>query len=102
MADQRSVKVLAFNFSSRTSAYKGLAQGLSPSVSAFSSFIREFLDPFVQTNQCAQQVDDTGLAANNATDLTRNIQAVSKCIRQAGLKLSTEKCHFGVKQVEFL
>ena len=24
------------------------------------------------------------------------------CIRQAGLKLTFEKCHFGVRQVEFL
>ena len=37
-----------------------------------------------------------------ATDLTRNIRAVFKCIRQAGLKLTIEKCHFGVRQVEFL
>ena len=47
-------------------------------------------------------MDDVGIAANNATDLTRNIRAVFKCIRQAGLKLTNEKCHFGVKQVEFL
>ena len=48
-----------------------------------------------------QYVDDIGVAANNATDLTRNIRAVFKCIRQAGLKLTIEKCHFGVRQVEF-
>ena len=35
MADQRSVEILAFNFASRTFAYKRLAQGLSRSVSAF-------------------------------------------------------------------
>ena len=35
MADQRSVEMLAFNFVSRTFAYKRLAQGLSRSVSAF-------------------------------------------------------------------
>ena len=47
-------------------------------------------------------MDDIGIAANNATDLTRNIQAVFKWIRQAGLKLTIEKCHFGVRQVDFL
>ena len=46
-------------------------------------------------------VDDIGIAANNATDLTLNIRAVLKCIRQAGLKLKFDKCHFGVRQVEF-
>ena len=70
MADQRSVEMLAFNFTSRTFAYKGLAQGLSRSVSAFSSFMREYLDPVVKADQCAQYVDDIGNAANNATDLT--------------------------------
>ena len=102
VADQRSVEMLAFNFASRTFAYKRLAQGLSRSVSAFSSFMREYLDPVVKADQCAQYVDDIGIAAKNATDLTRNIRAVFKCIRQTGLKLTIEKCHFGVKQVEFL
>ena len=102
MADQRSVEMLAFNFASRTFAYRRLAQGLSRSVSAFSSFTREYLDPVVKADQCAQYVDDIGIAANNATDLTRNIRAVFKCIRKAGLKLTIEKCHFGVRQVEFL
>ena len=102
MADQRSVEMLAFNFASRTFAYKRLAQGLSRSVPAFSSFMRKKLDPVVKADQCAQYVDDIGIAANNATDLTRNIRAVFKCIRQAGLKLTTEKSLFEVRQVEFL
>ena len=98
MADQRSVEMIAFNFASRTFAYKRLAQ----SVSAFSSFMREYLDPVVKADQCAQYVDDIGIAANSATDLTRNMRAVFKRIRQAGLKLTIEKSHFGVRQVEFL
>ena len=102
MADQRSVEMLAFNFASRTFAYKRLGQGLSRAVSAFSSFMREYFDPVVKAEQCAQYVDDIGIAANNSTDLTRNIRAVFKCIRQAGLKLTIEKCHLGVRQVEFL
>ena len=54
MADQRSVEMLAFNFASRTFAYKRLAQGLGRSVSAFLSFMREYLDPVVKADQCAQ------------------------------------------------
>ena len=64
--------------------------------------MREYLDPVVKADQCAQYVDDIRNAANNATDLTRNIRAVFQCIRQAGLKLTIENCHFGVRQVEFL
>ena len=102
MADQRSVEMFAFNFASRTFAHKRLAQGLSRSLSAFSSFMREYLDPVVKADQFAQYVDDIGIEANNATDLTRNIRAVFQCIHNAGLKLTIEKCHFGVRQVEFL
>ena len=64
--------------------------------------MRKYLDPVVKADQCAQNVEDIGIAANIATDITRNIQAVFMCIRRAGLKLTIEKCRFGVRQVEFL
>ena len=102
MADQRSVELLAFNFASRTFAYRRLAQGLSRALSAFSSFMREYLDAVIKADQCAQYVDDIGIAANTTEQLIKNIRAVFKCIREAGLKLTIEKCHFGVTQVEFL
>ena len=102
MADQRSIEMLAFNFASRTFAYKRLAQGLSRALSAFSSFMREYLDKVIKADQCAKYVDDIGIAANSVTQLIRNIRAVFECIRQAGLKLSIDKCHFGVTEVEFL
>ena len=96
------MEMLAFNFASRIFAYRRLAQGLSRYLSAFSSFLSEYLDQVVKADQCAQYVDDIGIAANDATDLTRNLRAVFKCIHQAGLKLTIVKCHFGVRQVEFL
>ena len=101
MADQRSLEMLAFNFARRTFAYKRLAQSLSRSVSDISSCRREYLDPVVKTDQCAEYVDDIGITANNATNLTRNIRAFFRCLRQAGLKLTIGKC-FGVRQAEFL
>ena len=82
MVDQRSVERLAFNFASRTFAYRTFAQCLSRSVPAFSSFMREYLDPIVKADQCAQYVDDIGIAANVATDLTRNIRATSAFAKQ--------------------
>ena len=102
MVDQRSVEMLDFNFASGTFVYRRLAQGLSRSVYAFSSFMREYLDPVVKADQCAQYVDDIGIGANNATDLIQNIRAVFQCIRNAGLKLKIEKCYFGVRQINFL
>ena len=102
MADYQSIQMLAFNFASRTFAYRRLAQGLSRSLSAFSSFMREYLDRAIKADQCAQYVDDIGIAANDTKQLCINIKTVFECIRNAGLKLSMSKCHFGVKQVDFL
>ena len=73
MLNQRSVGMLASNF-----AYK---PGPSRFVSAFSGVMREYFDPVVKADQCAQYVADIGIAANKATDLTRNIRAVFQCIR---------------------
>ena len=102
MADYQSIQMLAFNFASRTFAYRCLAQGLSRSLSAFSSFMRKYLDKAIKADQCAQYVDDIGIAANDSTQLCINIKTVFECIRKAGLKLTMAKCHFGVKQVDFL
>ena len=102
MADQRSVELLAFNFASRTFAYRPLAQRLSRALSAFSSFMQEYLDSGIKADQCAHYVVDIGIAANTTEQLIKNLRAVFKCIRKAGLKLTIEKCHFGVTQVEFL
>ena len=66
MADQQSIELHAFNFASRIFAYRRLAQGISRSLSAFSSFIREYLDPVIKADQCAQYFNDIGLAANTS------------------------------------
>ena len=102
MADQRSIEMLAFNFANRTFAYLRLAQGLSRSLSAFSSFMREYLDIVIKADQCAQYVDDIGIAANHADHLIANLRATFKCIQEAGLKLTTHKGHFGATEIGFL
>ena len=100
MADQRSIEMLAFNFASRTFAYRCLAQGLSRALSAFSSFMREYLDKVIKADQCAQY--DIGIAANDADHLIANLTATFKCIQEAGLKLTMHKCQFGAKEIDFL
>ena len=69
MADDLSVQLLAFNFGSRTYAYKCLAQGLSKSVTGFRSFIRHYLDPCLAADLCTQFMDDIGSAVNNFDQL---------------------------------
>ena len=88
MADQRSIEMLAFNFASRTFAYRRLAQGLNRALSPFSSLMREYLDRVNKADQCAQYVDDIGMAANDANHLIANLRATFECIRKAGLKLT--------------
>ena len=101
MADKRSIEMLAFNFASRTFAYLRLAQGLSRALSAFSSFMREYLDKVIKADQCTQYVDDIGIAANDADHLIANLRATFKCIQEAGLKLTMHKCHFGATEIDF-
>ena len=102
MADEQSVQLLAFNFGSRTFAFLRLAQGLNRSLSAFNSTVREYLDPLVKADKCAQYVDDIGIAANTAEELVNNIEAVFTKNRPAGLKLSMAKCAFSNPETEFL
>ena len=101
-ADQQSIELLAFNFASRTFAYRRLAPGLSRSLSAFSSFIREYLDPVIKADQSAQYVDDIGIAAKTPEQFKNDLRAVFQCLRKAGLKLSMTNSHFGVQEVDFL
>ena len=96
MADQQSIELLAFNFASRTFAYRRLAQGLSRSLSAFLSFIHEYLNPLIKADQYAQYVDDNGIAANTPEQLIKNLRAVFQCLQKDA------KCRFGVQEVDFL
>ena len=102
MASQQSIELLGFNFASKTFAYRRLAEGLSRSLSVFSSFIRKYLDPVIKADQCAQYVNDIGIAANTPQQLIKNLRAVFQCLQKAGLKLSMAKCHFVVQEVDFL
>ena len=77
MADEKSVQLLAFKFASRTFAYLRLGQGLSRSLSSFSSFMREFLDKASKADKCAQYVDDIGIATNTSAELKNNDRSVS-------------------------
>ena len=64
--------------------------------------IREYLDPLVKADQCAQYVDDIGIAAHTPEELITNLELVFQQLDKAGLKLSMGKCEFGQKQIEYL
>ena len=102
MADQESIELLAFNFLIRTFAYRRLAQGLSRSLSSFSSFLREYLNPVLKGDQCAQYVDAIGIAANTPQQLIKKLRAVFQCLWKTGLKLSLANCQFELQEVDFV
>ena len=94
--------LLSFNFGSRTFAFLRLAQDLNRSLSAFTGEVREYLDPLVKADRCAQCVDDIGIAANTPDELIENLELVFQQLCEAGLKLSMNKCEFGQQQTEYL
>ena len=69
IADEQLIQLLSFYFGSRTFAFRRLAQGLNRSLSNFTSVVREYLDPLVKADRCAQYVDDVGIAANTPDEL---------------------------------
>ena len=76
-----SIEMLAFNFVSKTFAYRSLAQGLSRALSTFSSFIREYLVKVTKADQCAQYVDDIGIA--DAEQPLNKLSAAFQCIQKS-------------------
>ena len=101
MADQQSIEIFAFYFASKTFAHRRLAQGLSRSISAFSSFVLDHFDAVIKADQCPHYVNIVGIAANTPQQLIKNLRAVFQCLRKTGLKLSMAKFHFGVQEVHF-
>ena len=102
MADDVSVQLLAFNFTSRTYAYQCLAQGLNKSVIGFTSFIRRYLDPCLASKNCTQFMDDIGNALTNFVQLVPSLREKIIWIRQSGLKLSPEKCEIATDTMKIL
>ena len=76
-----------------------MAQGLSRSLLAFSSFIRDYIDPVIKADQCALYVDE---AAITLQQLIKNLRAVFQCLKKTGPTLSMAQCQFKVKEVDFL
>ena len=83
-------------------AYKRLAQGLSRSATAFSSYIRQSLHKCITNDQCEAYMDDIGAGSHTFEEHVVAIEAIFDSIKKAGLRLSMSKCEFGVKEIEFL
>ena len=70
------IHLFCFNFASSSIVFKRLARRLHPSLCAFRSVIREYLDPAVRTDRYAQKVRGIGLAAQMASELKANVEIV--------------------------
>ena len=92
---------LSFNFASRTFTYLRMVQGLSRSMSGFSSFMLKYLYLCIANDQCFQYVDDLGVGAKTFDELLANLRSIFDCIRASCLKLTMHKCEFGLSQIFF-
>ena len=82
MADQRSVEMLAVNPTTKTFAYRRLAQGFSRSLSAFSSFLLEYLQPILKVDQGAQYVNDKVVVSNSPEQLITKFRGSFQCVQK--------------------
>ena len=102
MADERSVQLLAFNFESRTFAYQRLAQGLNRSATAFSSFMRKYLEKDIAADRCAAFMDDVCTATRTFSEHVDALDHVFASLQRSGLRLTVKKCEFGVPEIKYL
>ena len=102
MADERSIQLMSFNFESRTFAYQRLAQGLSRSATAFSSFIRKYLEKDIAADHCASFMDDICTATKTFSQHLTAIDHVFTSLARSGLRLTVHKCEFGLPEIKYL
>ena len=102
MSDETSVKLLAFNFSSRTYAHQRLVMGLSKSVTGFSAFTRHYLDGCLAPGLCTQFMDDISSAVSSFEELIPALDAIFAAICRSGLKLVPAKCEIATASMQFL
>ena len=77
MADQRSVELLAFNFASRTFAYRRLAQGLSRALSAFRASCGNTSTPSSKPTSVPNMWTISGLQSTQRNNSSRTLEQFS-------------------------
>ena len=78
MTDLVSIQLLFFSFVFRTFAYLRLPQKLSESMSAFSWFMRKYMDPCIAADPRFQFVDDLGTAGHIIEEAILNLSEFFK------------------------
>ena len=82
--------------------YTRLAQGLNKSVTGFSSFVRSYLDSCLAANLCTQFMDDIGCGVETFEQMIPTLRQIFDCLRKSGLRLTPQKCEFGMPSINFL
>ena len=60
-----------------------------------------YLDPVIKAQQPAGYKDDFAIATNDPQNVVKYIEAVLKCILEAGSILARTKCLFGIQERDF-
>ena len=64
--------------------------------------MRQNLDPLIAADKCFQYVDDIGIGAHDTKGILEKIRAVFTCIRETRMKLTNDKCAFGLREKQSL
>ena len=78
-------------------AFLRISQRLNRSLSAITSVVHKYQDPFVKADRCAQYVDYIRIAAHTPDELIINLEHVFEQLDKAGLKVNMGICEFGQK-----
>ena len=102
MADGLPVQLWAFNFASRTFAYICLSQGLYEFDTEISSFVMSYIESCRTTNFSRQSKDDIAAGVSNFEEIILALRESVDCLREMGLKLSTQNCEFRTLDIDYL
>ena len=75
--------------------------GLANAVPTFQRLMSNVLQGLLR-NKCLVYLDDVLIVGHSFEEHINNLQEVLNAIKNAGLKLKPEKCHFGQTNVRFL
>ena len=81
--------------------FKRMPFGLANAVPTFQRLMSNVLQGLLR-NKCLVYLDDVLIVGHSFEEHINNLQEVLNAIKNAGLKLKPEKCHFGQTNVRFL
>ena len=102
MVGQRLLEMLALKFTSKALADWKLVHDRSRALSAFSRFVRQYLDKSAKvTSELNMSKELLFSLTMPSEQIIKKLKATFKCIKKGSLKLTIHKGYFGDMQFDF-